>query len=293
MSMQKKRPFDDLLNVINQLSGQSITRVNTETLHKETKSLEGVKLWLSGWQDNEIPSVAETHICVFASTYETNDVEEVKAFIEKASKGNSPVNRLCVDHGIGLRILELAPEMPHDLQKGWSEAECVAAIAFGMEATAAGGNLLGVSSLAPGTTHAAKEIIKRVSPDCSVILSSPDEQETCNKDSPLKAPDEVLGVLQKYGGREIAACVGALIAARSRRLPVIIDGWSGLAAIAVLEAVQRGLADHVLVASANNECFSEVANALGKKTLINPFVSTGPGCGIAMGVSLLKASCDL
>ena len=60
---------------------------------------------------------------------------------------------------------------------------------------------------------------------------------------------EPLEVLRRLGGREIAAMVGAIIAARTERVPVIVDGFVTTAAAAILHAhASRDAIDHCLFA---------------------------------------------
>ncbi|MBL4837995.1 MAG: nicotinate-nucleotide--dimethylbenzimidazole phosphoribosyltransferase [Kordiimonadaceae bacterium] len=314
-------PFDDLRQVFSQLptgdtcAAKKITQYAAEKNLSEDDELLSIKSWLSTWQGTATPSVAEAHICILASSYEGHENSAVKALISAAAKGSAPVNRLCIDQGVGLRVLELAPEIPHKLgMEGWTEAECMAAVAFGMEATAAGGDLLALSDIAPGNKASALAIVATCSKgESAAILEqfAGDKQysEVIQQAKQLEAkqlgaklleaslPEDqganALSIMQLLGGREIAASVGALIAARSRRLPVLVDGWAGLAAIAIMEHQQVGSSDHVKLASCDCDLAVEMASLVGKKPLLSLNVATGPGCGSAISVTILKAACDI
>ncbi|MFC3051209.1 nicotinate-nucleotide--dimethylbenzimidazole phosphoribosyltransferase [Kordiimonas pumila] len=292
--MQPHSPFSDLQGIIHQLPDidhcavkKAQTACPSPTM-QQGLTLIGLKTWLAGWQGSETPSVNEAHICVLASCYKGEDVSSVKNFIAGASKGTAPVNRLCVDMGVGLRVLELAPELPHACNDGWLESECMAAVAFGMEATAAGGNILGLSAIAPGGKAAAISVIKSIYDESLGLV-----QPLHNVNGEVIDAISVLHMMRTNGGREIAASIGALVAARSRRLPVLIDAWAGLAAVAVLEAVQKGASDHVLVAAAEDDEYMLIARQIGKVPLVGFCIDEGTGCGVASSMALLKAACDI
>lgn len=304
-------PFDDLRRVLSQLpegdtcAGKKIAAAQGKKHIAGSDGLLALKSWLAIWQGRENPSVDEAHVCVLAACYLGGNSSEVQEFIAAASRGAAPVNRLCVDRGVGLRVLELAPDMPYDPGTPWGQAECMAAVAFGMEATAAGGHLLGLSDFAPGNKLQAVAIIASlggitVEARLKTLRSAlaPDDEKLLSDVCELLAKNEAessdpLEVLRLYGGREIAASVGAIVAARSRRLPVVVDGWSGLAAVAVLEAELPNSTDHVRIASYPDELAREVVKQEGGEPLVGFAVSSGAGCGNAISVALLKAACDL
>lgn len=307
-------PFDDLRLVLSQLPEGDNCAANKISANDEYAAVDGedglyaLKRWLGVWQGTSEPSVKETHICVLASCYAGHDNKNVSAFITDASRGRAPVNRLCVDGGIGLRVLELAPDLPYDTNTPWEQADCMAAVAFGMEATAAGGHLLALSEMAPGNLFSALAIIVSLGADYPRVTLRKYENQIQTKDEDIQkvfselndlfeneksAKNDPLETLRFYGGREIAASVGAIVAARSRRLPVIIDGWSALTAMVLLEAECPGSTDHVEVAAVPDPLAEHVLAELNRKALVGFHVKSGPGCGNAVSVGLLKAACDL
>ncbi|MEX0297896.1 MAG: nicotinate-nucleotide--dimethylbenzimidazole phosphoribosyltransferase [Kordiimonas sp.] len=297
-------PFDDLRRVLAQLpegdtcAAKKVIGGDEVPDDNQADGLLGLKQWLATWQGTSSPQTSEAHICVLASCYAGSDSAVVKEFIDAASRGSAPVNRLCVDKGVGLRVLELAPDLPYDLSSPWDQAECMAAVAFGMEATASGGSLLGLSDYAPGNYIPALKVISFLGGFDVTKLEEHLEDKTIGVlidfvEANGGQGTDPLEVLRLYGGREVAASVGAIIAARSRRLPVVVDGWSALAAIAVLEAEKAGSTDHVKVASCPDYASEWLAEKVGKKPLLGFSIASGSGCGNAISVALLKAAVDL
>jgi nicotinate-nucleotide--dimethylbenzimidazole phosphoribosyltransferase len=173
------------------------------------------------------PKLSQAHICIFASTYaEIDAIDEVMNFVASAKAGNAAVNKLCVPNGLGLRVFELAPQKPHTSEPVWSEMECMHAVAFGMEAVAAGGHLLGLAAHAPGPKAHVLKLLEGL--------------------TSINDPMEALELFRHCAGREMAAMMGAIIAAKSQKIPLVIEGNAAIAAVAVLERIFPKFCDHVI-----------------------------------------------
>jgi nicotinate-nucleotide--dimethylbenzimidazole phosphoribosyltransferase len=100
-----------------------------------------------------------------------------------------------------------------------------------------------------------------------------------------------LEVLRKLGGREIAAMVGAIVAARTERVPVIVDGFVTTAAAAVLHALDPHAIDHCLFAHCSAEAAHRaVLQKLGKTPLLDLNMRLGEGTGAALAAGIVKAA---
>ena len=293
--MSTRRPFDDLVDLFKQLptassmggTGRSTPLSDTENMAQEDFSQ--VLEWLAAWQRTANPKLAESHICVFVSSYsEHNDQDSLAGFIEDAGRGQVPVSKLCKERGVGLRVLEMAPKIPHIVSDGWPEKDCMAATAFGMEATAVGGDILGLASIAPGSEHYCPMLCQQLIDN--FILRKQNVMVIKRCDTPST---DILDLMRKSVGREVVAMVGALIAARSRSLPVLVEGWSGLTALSILMAIDRASADHVKVASIEDGKQAAFVDMLGMQPIIGPQVNLGAGCGIALALSAIAPVLNL
>jgi nicotinate-nucleotide--dimethylbenzimidazole phosphoribosyltransferase len=100
-----------------------------------------------------------------------------------------------------------------------------------------------------------------------------------------------LEVLRRLGGREIAAMVGAILAARIQRTPVVLDGFVVCAAAAILHAVDPSALDHCLAGHVSAErAHIEVLKRLGKSPILSLGMRLGEGSGAAVVVGVLKAA---
>ena len=66
-----------------------------------------------------------------------------------------------------------------------------------------------------------------------------------------------LELLRCAGGREIAAMLGVMIAARMARMPVVIEGAGGLIAAALLHRLDPRAVQHCLFVGAPSDCASK------------------------------------
>ena len=107
----------------------------------------------------------------------------------------------------------------------------------------------------------------------------------------IGAGNDPLEILRRLGGREIAAMVGAILAARAERVPVIVDGFVTTAAAAVLHAIDPHAIDHCLFAHASAEAAHRaVLKRLGKEPLLDLGMRLGEGTGAALAAGIVKAA---
>jgi nicotinate-nucleotide--dimethylbenzimidazole phosphoribosyltransferase len=91
-----------------------------------------------------------------------------------------------------------------------------------------------------------------------------------------------LALLAQYGGADIAAMMGAILAARLASVPVILDGAAALAAGALAARLSPGGADHCAAATD----FSSIA-FLSRELAIESILKSAIDCPLA-GVSALS-----
>ena len=100
-----------------------------------------------------------------------------------------------------------------------------------------------------------------------------------------------LEILQRLGGRDVAAMVGAILAARLQRVPVILDGYVVSSAAAVLHALDRSALDHCLAGHVSAEGrHRQVLGRLGKVPVLDLSMRLGEGSGAALAAGVVKAA---
>ena len=105
--------------------------------------------------------------------------------------------------------------------------------------------------------------------------------------------EDPLEVLRRVGGRELAACVGAIIACGQQGVPVLLDGFATTIAAGVVHAINPNGIDHVLAAHATRRPAHEAAlERLGLDPLMMLEFQTGGGLGSTTALGLLRTACS-
>jgi len=179
--------------------------------------------WVAAWRGES--GVRRPILAFYAGAHAGEDIGETRAFMEQVAAGDSGVSRAAAHLGAGLDVYDLALDrpLPSPPAEAMSERECAATMAFGMEVLAKQPDLLVLVGIGPGADASAQSVIAAVEAGAS----------------------DPLDVLRRFGGRESAAVAGAIIAARTQRIPVLIDGLPALAAATALRAHDAGSTDHV------------------------------------------------
>jgi nicotinate-nucleotide--dimethylbenzimidazole phosphoribosyltransferase len=93
------------------------------------------------------------------------------------------------------------------------------------------------------------------------------------------------------GGRELAAILGAALAARQRRIPIQLDGFVCTAAVAPLKVLDARALDHALASHVSAEAGHRVLlEELGLAPLLDLGMRLGEASGAAVAVLLLRAA---
>jgi len=104
-------------------------------------------------------------------------------------------------------------------------------------------------------------------------------------------PDDAIDVLAKVGGFEIAGLVGIILAAASKRVPVVMDGFiSGAAALIAYKIEPRAknyiIAGHCSVEKGHRIILEE----LGLKPILDLNLRLGEGTGAALALCIVEAA---
>src|SRR4051812_16361894 len=166
-------PFDDiraLLRLMPDLSDSAVASVRARDgqLTKPPGSLgrlETLVEWLASVQGVSPPTLARPLVAVFAGNHgvvaqgvSPYPPEVTRQMLENFSAGGAAINQICATFDIGLKVFDLALDIPTgDITAGpaMDEAACAATMAFGMEAIAGGIDLLVLGEMGIGNTTIA------------------------------------------------------------------------------------------------------------------------------------------
>ena len=103
--------------------------------------------------------------------------------------------------------------------------------------------------------------------------------------------DDPLRIAAALGGRELAAILGAALAARHRRIPTLLDGFVCTAAVAPLAKLRAGALDHALAGHMSAESGHRLLlEELALRPLLDLGMRLGEGSGAAVAVLVLRAA---
>ncbi|MEP4031500.1 nicotinate-nucleotide--dimethylbenzimidazole phosphoribosyltransferase [Roseibium polysiphoniae] len=316
-------PFDDIRNLVQSMPGPdesalAAVRARDAQLTKPAGSLgrlEEIAEWLAAWSGNEKPKVTRPLVAIFATAHGVAD-RGVSAFpssvnrqmVENFAAGGAAINQICRSNDVGLKVFDLAVEMPTPSiteEDAMDEAHCAATMAYGMEALAGGIDLICLGEMGIGNTTVAAAVLNGLfggsGEDWIGRGTGVDDEGLARKRAAVEAAvarlngeKDPLEVLRRVGGREIAAMVGLIIAARLQRVPLIIDGFVTTAAAAVVYAMDpRGL-DHCLFAHVSAEAaHRRTLDLMEKSALLDFGLRLGEGSGAAIAAGIVKAAAEM
>lgn len=275
--------------------------------------LEELAIWVAGWQGTARPEIARSQVLIFAGNHGVT-AQGVSAFpaevtalmVANFAAGGAAINQLARSFGATLAVHALDLERPTaDFTAGpaMQEAEVLAALATGWNAVDPAAQLLVVGEMGIGNTTSAAAIAAGLfggAPQEWVGRGTGvDDAGLARKAQAVAAGlarhsahlSQPLEVLRCLGGREIAAMVGAMAAARMAKIPLVLDGFIACAAAAVLHRLAAGALDHAVAGHRSAEAgHGRLLAALGKAPLLALDLRLGEGSGAALAIGVIQAA---
>jgi len=275
--------------------------------------LEEIVEHLAAWQGKPEPAIERPLVAVFAGNHgvvargvSAYPASVTKQMLDNFTNGGAAINQLCKTFGVGLKVFELALEHPtrdFSEEPAMEEAEAAATLAYGMEAIDGGVDLLAPGEMGIGNTTSAAAIYAALYGGPAARWTGRgtgvDDAGLARKNAAIDAAlalhgphlSDPLEILRRLGGREIAGMMGAILAARRTRAPVILDGYVACAAAALLHALDADATAHCLAGHVSAEgAHREVLARLGKRPLLDLDMRLGEGSGAALAIGVVKAA---
>ncbi len=302
-------PFDDFRNLVKTLPPANVeaarhTSQAFDGLDDRNANIQSLCEWYSRWSGRS-PVVHRPLMTLFCGTHALNNrldggenVEWLLANVSEVAEGGSAINRLCHQQDMGLKLFDLALQIPVEdisVEAALDEKSCAGTIAFGMEAIAGGSDLLAVCAIENQITPSVAAILSvlkgmefhagaMASAEYADAVASSIELAKAHKSNPLE-------VLRRLGGRETAAICGAILAARTEHIPTIVGGTTALAALAVLNSLDPNAISHCVLASNFEDAgLRNIVKELEVPVLLDKPFSNHFGAEVAMGVGMLVSA---
>lgn len=313
--------IDELRNLIGDLprldeAAAAAARDRDAQLTKPAGSLarlEDIAAFMAGWQKRNPPRCEIVKALVFAGNHGVT-AQGVSAFpaevtvqmVANFAAGGAAINQICKAVGADLEVHALDLESPtadFTQAPAMSETELMAALTLGMEKVPDAIDLLCVGEMGIGNTTAAAAICCGLYGGDGADWAGPgtgvDAAGVGRKARAIKAAmathgaalGDPLEVLRRLGGREFAAMAGAVLAARLKCIPVLLDGFVTGAAVAPLARQNAGALDHCLAGHCSAEPgHRRLLKQLDKAPLLDLGMRLGEASGAALAVAIVKTA---
>lgn len=313
--------LDDLKAGCHELHGgdpsiEAAARAHQAELTKPPGSLgrlEDVAVWLARWQRQAVPRIDHPAILVFAGNHGVT-AQNVSAYppavtvqmVANFASGGAAINQLAKLAAAKLSVVPIALDRPTgDFTRtaAMDEAEFLAAVEIGYRSVPDECDLLALGEMGIGNTTAAAAM-------CAALLGGKAEQwvgrgtglddaglsrKRAVVEAALARHAAILGdplkVAATLGGRELAAIMGATLAAHHRQIPTVLDGFITTAAVLPLAKIDPRLLGHCIAAHVSAEAgHGSLLEALGLRPLLSLDMRLGEATGAATAILLLRAA---
>ncbi|MFK5980006.1 MAG: nicotinate-nucleotide--dimethylbenzimidazole phosphoribosyltransferase [Rhizobiaceae bacterium] len=312
-------PFDDVRALVKSLPGpdeEALLQAQARNLSVGCSAgsmgqLETICEWLATWSGHS-PEINRPLVAIFAGSHSfavQNGLRVVADEVSNISAGGGVINQICAGNDLGLKVFDLALQIPiGDITSAAAleERDCAATIAFGMEAIAGGTDLLCLGAVEVDNSISASAVCSGLfgekAENCIFIEPGESGDLTISKLTKIEAAlthhhghlEDPLEILRLLGGREMAALCGAILAARVQHIPVILDGYTALTSAGILKALSSDAIDHCIIGQGvEGKAMSRLIRNLELPQLLDLGVSAGNACGAAIATGIVKSAAQI
>jgi nicotinate-nucleotide--dimethylbenzimidazole phosphoribosyltransferase len=275
--------------------------------------LENLAAWLARWQGRPMPRLERVEILVFAGNHGVTN-QGVSPYppavtaqmVANFAAGGAAINQLAAAAGAKLRVEPMALEQPTEdftLAPAMETGAFLEAVSIGYAAVTPGTDLLCLGEMGIGNTTAAAAMAaglfggsgadwagRGTGVDDAGLARKRDVIDRGLARHPTARTDALLAA-SCLGGRELAAILGATLAARMLGVPVLLDGFVCTAAAAPLALLAQGGLDHAVLAHVSAEAgHRRLAALMGMAPLLELGMRLGEASGAALAVPLLRGA---
>ena len=278
--------------------------------------LEEFAIWMAGWQRKIKPTMKNSHCLIFAGNHgiakkgvSAYPQEVTHQMVENFKKGGAAINQLCNLANIELSVFPIDLQNPtYDFtsKNAMELEETISIMQLGFEAVPLNCDFLILGEMGIANTTSATAI------SCA-LFNGPveswtgfgtglDQKGLLNKISVIKSAlkfhnqkfKNPESILSSFGGKEMAAIAGSVIAARLRNIPVLLDGYICTSAAATLTLYNKNILDHCLISHISTEPgHLGILSHLNKNTILNLNLRLGEGSGAAVASLIIKAALEV
>ena len=276
--------------------------------------LDDIAAWVAEWQGSSSPNVRQPAALIFAADHgiaaagvSKYPTDVTAAMLAAYRAGKSTISAFAAIAGATVSAIDVGVGRPTGdirFEAALSDERFDEACTAGRQAVEGlDADLLVVGEMGIGNTTAAAAVVAAVlGGDIAGWVGRgtgvDDEGLQRKRDAVCMAVERIaavsdpLEVLREVGGAELVAIAAAIVAARLRRLPVLIDGYVVTASALPLQAAAPGALDHCQVGHCSAEPgHRRLLAQLGKQPLLDLEMRLGEGSGAMAAVPLVAMAC--
>ena len=271
--------------------------------------LDEIATWLAAWQRTRRPSVRSPLLAIFVASHGVADMS-VSAYpahitasmLRALREGVATATAMARALGVRVNVVDVGVGEPSEnivYRPALSEERFLQCFDAGRGAVSDLVDLLVLGEMGIGNTTAASAV-------AAALFGGPAEEWTGRgtgiddetwrrKAGVVEAARERAGpcgpmeTLRQLGGSELVAIAGAIVEARRRSVPVVLDGFVVTAPAAALEIAVPGSLDHCVAGHRSAEPgHAALLAKLGKEPLIDLGLRLGEGSGALAAVPLIE-----
>lgn len=275
--------------------------------------LEELAIFMAGWQRTARPVIGRAQALVFAGNHgicaqgmNPFPQEVTSQMVANFAAGGAAINQLCRVSGAALSVIALDLDRPtrdFTTDAAMTPEETLAAMQAGATVVDITAQVLILGEMGIGnSTVSAALACAGLGGDAALWVGRGTGSDA--EGLALKARVVADGVarhraarglhmLAALGGREQAAICGAVLEARARSIPVILDGYICTAATVPLHDADPRLLDHCLVGHLSAEPgHARLLEAMGKTAILSLDMALGEGTGAALALGILRGALE-
>ncbi len=276
--------------------------------------LDEVAAWAAGWQRTARPAVRRPAALIFAADHGVTAAGVSKyptdvtgAMLTAYRAGKSTITAFAAVAGASVDAIDVGVGRPSGdirYESAMSAARFDGAVDAGRNAVdGLDADLLVLGEMGIGNTTAAAAVAAalgggEVAAWVGRGTGVDDEGLLRKREAVREAIGRIAGVvdplevLRELGGMELVAMAAAIVAARHRQLPVVIDGYVVTSAAMPLVSMNAAAIDHCLVGHCSAEPgHRRLLERLGKQPLLDLDMRLGEGSGAMAAVPLIAMAC--
>ncbi|GBQ95115.1 nicotinate-nucleotide-dimethylbenzimidazole phosphoribosyltransferase [Acetobacter nitrogenifigens DSM 23921 = NBRC 105050] len=275
--------------------------------------LESIARWHARWRRGRPMTMERIDVIVFAGNHGVV-AQGVSAWpsavtaqmVGNFRNGGAAINQLSRVAGATLRVVEvagLAPTSDFTTGPAMDETAFLAAVDLGYASVSPEADLLCLGEMGIGNTTVAATLSAGLFGGSGTEWAGRgagiDDEGLARKARAIDAAlslhggvaSDPLEAARRLGGYELAAIMGATLAARRHGVPVLLDGFVCTAAAAPLARLAPDGLDHALLSHRSAEAgHTRLAVALGMEPLLDLGLRLGEASGAALAAPLVRAA---